>query len=160
MLNLRLVALLIPCLPLACDKSEGPAASAASAAPSAVPTAAKPASASAAKPTGASAPAVKSTTFEVGPLVSGKFTPVGKLTLDPKGKGTLTIDVPGKHATKLEKAWAEISKLETLQVKRGREEPDGTHVLEGFEVKRGTQGYAHGVADVLSSDYGLFCVEQ
>jgi hypothetical protein len=82
----------------------------------------------------------------------GGFAEVGRLTLQPDGRGELTIAQPGADADRLQQAWDQVSRRPALRTKvHGSNDQ-----LVGRSVARGAPGYVDAVADVMSREFGFF----
>ena len=93
--------------------------------------------------------------FELGPLVSGRFTPVATLTFDAEQHGTL--EVSSGDQAELEEAWKAIEKLDEVSFKRDKRTPEGRALVSHTE-KRGHEKFPHAMAERLAQDAGMFAV--
>lgn len=102
--------------------------------------------------------------FEIGAMIDGRFTPVGKITFDADHEGRLALIGSGAGQEKLEAAWAEVSGAPSVTATRSEEVFDdagnSTRRLYDVEVARTDPGYPNAVMDWLSWNHGLFAAEE
>jgi hypothetical protein len=103
-------------------------------------------------------PSAVVTRHKLGRLKGGKMHPVATLVFDRRTSATLSIDEPGEDADAVQRAWSEISAKDELSVKSEKEDATG-HTLVGTRVRRGHKDYPAGVLNVLSTEFGVFAVE-
>jgi hypothetical protein len=95
------------------------------------------------------------TTYQVGNLQGGSFTPLGTLSFNESNDVELNIETKGPAAEELRKVVAEIADKEKLDVKRSVESENKVSYV-GVEVDKSSDEYPRAVIDYLSSRHGFF----
>ncbi len=96
-----------------------------------------------------------STTYQVGNLQGGQFTPLGTISFDKDNKIELSVSTAGPAAAELQSAIDELAKQDPLHVKRSEEHGNEVRYV-GIDVAKSSAEYPDAVLDYLSSEHGFF----
>jgi hypothetical protein len=95
--------------------------------------------------------------YQVGVLLSGQFTQLGLLSFDSQNRGNLRLtaeDSQPAECRRLQKVWDEVSRMDVIEVKRGKPTPEGEELV-GDTVERRSNDYPLAVLDFLANEHGF-----
>lgn len=95
------------------------------------------------------------TTYQVGNLQSGTFTPLGTLSFDEDNNPKLDLTSQGSAAEDLRSAVAGIAEQDKIRIKRSQESEHEVRYV-GVEIDKTSDEYPQAVVDYLSSRHGFF----
>jgi hypothetical protein len=100
------------------------------------------------------------TTYQVGQLQGGAFTPLGTISFDENHNATLSLMSQGAAAEELRAAWSKIADKDQIRVKRTEESETTGGEMEvrvvGKDVAKSSEEYPQAVIDYLGNTYGYF----